>query len=123
MSGYDDPKLDEFEARIKAASTEEEKIAISKEAMQYLTDTGQSIDVERLEATITFTVHTVTTILDAILATADQMGANMVPVDFIRDLRSQVGPLISQKMFEATDLLGVPLNYGDVPDDISGLMG
>lgn len=119
---YEDPKLVEFETRIKNASSESEKIAISKEAMVYLTETGQKIDVERIEGVVQFATMMVESILDSIVMTAADLGQTEVPVGFLKDLRGSVGPMISQKMFEATDMLGVPLDYGDVPDDLSGLL-
>ena len=119
---YEDPKLVEFETRIQNASSGSEKIAISKEAMVYLTETGQKVDVERIENVVQFATMMVESILDSIVMTAADLGRTEVPVGFLKDLRGSVGPMISQKMFEATDMLGVPLDYGDVPDDLSGLL-
>jgi hypothetical protein len=127
MSEFEDNKelvaqLKELGRQVEAADNMEEKMALSKKAMSLLADSGHTVDYQQLEFLADFSAKMVEGFLDSILAVADQMESDTIPVGFLRQLRAQCGSIVSQMMVKATDAVGVPIDYG-VPDDISELLG
>lgn len=127
MSEQNDPKVDvaiirDFEARIKAATTDAEKKALTKEAMDYINSTGVTIPVESLETTAKFAAQVVDGVLESIIRTAQDMGSPVVPIEFIEQLRPLMPDYISKSLLGAAVDIGVPIGYADgVPDDLSGV--
>lgn len=116
--------LNDYEHRIETAATYEERVAITREAMAYVASVGVTIPVESLEMIAKFASGVVDSLLSAVLRTAEEMGADAVPVAFLEDLRQQAPEFVNSSLMKSASDIGVPLGFsGGVPDDLSELDG
>lgn len=118
---HGDEELNNYAKRIDAVEDVDGKIELIKEAMDYATSKGATVDINQLESVIGFAAKMVDGVLESIILTAADLHSDVVPVGFLQELRPKLPAFISQKMFQAVEELHVPLGGVDVPDDLSGI--
>ena len=83
---------------------------------------GAMIQSDQIESMAAYVQVSVETALKEILATAREMGAKVVPVEFIEYVATL--PATGARQLWATmEELDVPVDWGVVPDDLSELEG
>jgi hypothetical protein len=114
-----------WKKRLDDATTPEECDQVIGEIMsdpEASASIGNGLPIELVESVCKLVTDSVYTALREIVADADYMESDYVPVEYIKFLLTQqvTGARV---LMEALDTSNIPVDYGDIPDDISSLEG